>query len=339
MSPDREVSEGPPGEDESGTPALEDLVVTTAAAGLPGSLREFPENPLPDTHGVDLVRAAERLGLAGFLLVAVRHGRLRLSPAAIEALDAAQLRESTTRLYLEQELLWVSGLLDEAEIEFRVLDGCAVAHLDYRDPDVRPVSHLELLVQPRALGRAAEVLRGRGWRSSKDADDHPAGGVRLVGPSGPRLVLRDDVRGRSQLSVDGRQLWADGDPFTVGRRKLKALGTEQRLIHASTLVLDAEELHSLLAQRDLVEMALFGEWRRPRLMDLASSWNAEGVLAQAVVTAWRRLAIADITGLSVWAEGHKGDGSRSTAGHAGGPDSGARSHGWTGLRASLARRS
>jgi hypothetical protein len=330
---------GPGGEGGWRTPALDDLLVAVAAAGLPGSLREFPEAALPEQQALDLVHVAERLGLAGFMLLAVRSCGLCLPPIAIEALDEAQLRESTTRLYLEQELVSVCRLLDEAEIECRVLDGGAVGHLDYRDPEVRAVTRLDLLVHPRALGRAAEVLRRSGWRTPRDSTGRPERGVGLVGPSGPRLVLHDDIDGVPGLSVDVRQLWADGDPFTVGRRKLKALGSEQRLIHASTLALDADEARSLLPQRDLVEMALFGEWRRPRLMDLAFAWNAQGVLAEAVATAWRRLAIADVTGLSVWAEGQQADARRSAGRHNGsaGPDPRARGRSWGSLRTGLAR--
>jgi len=120
------------------TAAVDDLLIAAAAGGLPGSLREFPELPLPAPQALDVVREAELLGIAGFMLAAVTSGGLALPPVAVEALDEAQLRESTTRLYLEQELVSVSGLLDEADIETRVLGGCAVAHLDYRDPDVTP---------------------------------------------------------------------------------------------------------------------------------------------------------------------------------------------------------
>ena len=319
---------------------IDDLLVAVAAGGLPGSLREFPETPVPEPRALELVRAAERLGIAGFMRLAVRSGALSLPPLAVAALDEAQSQESTTRLYLEQELISVTGRLDDAEIESRVLDGCAAAHLDYRDPEVRAVTRLDLLVQPRTLGRAAEVLRRGGWRPPKVTDGRTGRGVALVAPSGPRLVLHDSLDGVPDLSVDLPQLWADGDPFTVSGRRLKALGSEQRLLHTSTLALDPDEALSLVPQRDLVEMVLFGEWRRPRLLDLAASWHAEGVLAGAVHTAWQRLAIADVTGLSVWAEGYRAEARRNPRRHpVGSSDQRQSNRAWARLRTRLARQS
>src|SRR3954468_10805744 len=96
------------------TGAVGDLLVAAAAGGLPGSLREFPELPLPVPEALDVVREAELLGIAGLMFAAVTSGGLALPPVAVEALDEARLHESTTRLYLEQELVSVSGLLDEA---------------------------------------------------------------------------------------------------------------------------------------------------------------------------------------------------------------------------------
>jgi hypothetical protein len=320
------------------TDAVDDLLVAAAAGGLPGSLREFPDTPLPEPRALELVRAAQRFGIAGFLFTAVRSGELPLPEVAVEALVEARSQESTTRLYLEQELLSVSALLEDAEIESRVLDGCALVHLDYRDPEVRAVTRLDLLVHPRTVGRAAEALRRRGWRPPKASGGAPVEGVALVGPSGPRLVIHDDV-GVPGAFVDPHRLWADADPFTVNGRKLKALGSEQRLLHTSALALDPDESQSLVPQRDLVEMVLFGEWRRPRLMELAASWNAEDVLARAVRAAWRRLAIADVTGLSVWAEGYRPEARKPRRHPAGATAQPQPTGSWAKLRTRLARHS
>jgi hypothetical protein len=318
---------------------LDDLIVAVAAGGLPGSLREFPEDPVPEPQALELVRATERLGLVGFLLASIRNGRLALPPVAVEALDEAQLYETTTRLYLEQELLPIGMLLDEADIEFRVLDGCAVAHLDYRDSDVRAVTRLDLLVHPRDLGRAAQVLRRRGWRPPRDTESHAGRGVPLVGPSGPRLVLHDTLDASPESNVDLHELWADADPFVLSGRRLKALGSEQRLLHVSTLAHGPDDQLTLLPHRDLAEMVLFGQWRRGRLMELASSWSLQRVLADAVDTAWRRLAIADVTRLSVWAQAYHAEPRPHTRRRAaGGSEEGVRGWYWARPRARLSPR-
>jgi hypothetical protein len=289
------------------TADVDELAVALAARGFPGSLRELPPEPLPDEQALDLVREAARLGMAGSMLAAVRTGELSVPAIARDALVEAQLNESTTRVYLEQELVSVTALLDEAGIESRVLEDCAVANLDYRAPDLRAVTIISLLVQPRDLRSAAEVLRRRGWRPPKSADGQHGGAVVLIGPSGPRLALHAGIGTALGLSVDLQQLWSDGEQFVLSGRKLKALGSEQRLLHASTLAFGRDRTPPLAQQRDLTEMVLFGDWRQRRLMDLATAWNAQEVLTDAVCTAWRRLAIADVTALSVWAEHYRPD--------------------------------
>jgi hypothetical protein len=149
------------------------------------------------------------------------------------------------------------------------------------------------------------------------------------------LVIDDDL-GIPGTSVDSSRLWADGDPFSVSGRKLKALGSEQRLLHTAVLALDPDESQSLVPQRDLVEMVLFGEWRRARLMDLAAAWNAEDTLARAVRASWQRLAIADVTGLSVWAEGYRPEARKPRRYPAGAPAQPTRSGSWWKLRTRLA---
>ena len=53
---------------------------------------------------------------------------------------------------------FIAGL-NAAGIEFRVLKGCATAHLDYPDPSLRLTSDVDLLVRQGQLGAATEVLR------------------------------------------------------------------------------------------------------------------------------------------------------------------------------------
>jgi Uncharacterised nucleotidyltransferase len=321
------------------TAMLDELVVAVTATGLPGSVRELPRHELSEQEAHELVTAAERLGITGLMAAAVRAGGLRLPPGAVGEFREAHLREATTGLYLEQELLSLTALLGEGGIESRVLDGSAVAHLDYRDPTLRAVSALDLLVQPADLGGGIEVLRRNGWRPPKAVD---AGlrsvdaGVTLIGPSGPQVTLHDTADGvPGGVVVDPSELWGDAQHFNIGGRRLKALGSEQRLLYTSCRAAPGHP-PSLLAQRDLAEMVLFGEWSKDRLMHVAGSWHAQPVLADAVRATWQRFAITDVTALSVWAAGfHSPLRERTPRGAA---KETAASRPWRGLRGLLARR-
>jgi hypothetical protein len=290
------------------TAPLEDLVLAVAAVGLAGSLRELPEQELPDHEARALVAATERYRIAGVALASAQTGALRLPTAAVQTLAEIHTREMTTCLQLEHALLSASDLLEEAGIDFRVLDGSAVAHLDYPDPALRGFPMLELLMRPADLDRAVQLLQYNGWRQVTTA---PAvrrrDGVRtLSGPGGLRLDLRTTVGGASLGStIKLHELWADGEEFGLAGRRLTALGREQRVLETAWQATAIDSPAALVSQRDLAEMVLFGDWNHSRLMRLATSWNALAVLADAVRSTWQRLAIADVTGLSVWARGYR----------------------------------
>jgi hypothetical protein len=284
---------------------LEDLVISAAAGGIPGSLRELPHQELPEKQAHELVEAAQHHQLAGVMLASVQAGELRLPAVATEALVDAHVREMTTCLHLEHELLDVTALFEAAGIESRVLDGTAVAHLDYQDPTLRAFTHLELLVRAADLGRATELLRRSGWRATP-AGEGLVRSTTLVAPSNVRLDLHTTVeRAPGGLNVNVQELWSEGQDFLVGPQRLTALDSEQRLLHACCDAMSGGSPPAPVLLRDIVEMALFGRWSHTRVLGLAASWKAQSVLAQAVLAAWQRLAIADVTGLSVWAQGYR----------------------------------
>jgi hypothetical protein len=287
---------------------LEDLLLAVAAVGLAGSMWELPHEELPEYEAHALVAATERHHIAGVALASAQTEALRLPASAIEALAEVHVREMTTCLQLEHELLAVGALLDTSGIEFRVLGGSAAAHLDYPDPALRAFPMLELLIRPADLDRTVLLLRGDGWRQATSGEGGAArdSTTTLRGPGGVRLHLRTTIgpgpRGRPSVL---QKLWEDGQEFGLAGRSLTALGREQRVVEASWHATAVDSPTALVSQRDLAEMVLFGDWNHTRLMRLAASWNALAVLAEAVRSTWQQLAIADVTGLSVWARGFR----------------------------------
>ncbi|MGY1739543.1 MULTISPECIES: nucleotidyltransferase family protein [unclassified Blastococcus] len=285
-------------------PVSEEVLTAVVAVGLPGSLCEPPRDELSEQEAAALVAIARRHRIAGMVLASVRAGGLRLPPAAVRALLALHGPEVAGSRRLESELVWVAGVLDGVGIGSRVLGDVALVRLDYRDSALRAVAAIELLVRPADINQAIQVLRGRGWQAHPDRH----GGAMLDSPAGLRLECHTTVHPMPPgVTVDGQALWGDRRELRIGDRKLVALGEEQRLLHACCRAAgDDPGPARLLRQRDVAEAVLFGAWDRARLMRLAVSWNAEEVLAHAVRTAWQRLAIADVTGLSVWAgAGHQ----------------------------------
>ncbi|CCG01321.1 nucleotidyltransferase family protein [Blastococcus saxobsidens] len=283
------------------SPPPDDVLTAVAAAGLPGSLRELPQREIHEPLAGDLVAAVRPHRLAGLLLGTVQREELVLPPAATAALAETHTQDMATCLRLEHALLSVAELLDQAGVPFRVLGGTAAAQLQYRDPAMRPFHRLSLLVQPPQLPDATELLRGTGW-TERPSDAAAVPGTTLTGPTGLRLDLHDalpmPVPG---VEVDPAGLWGEGREFRLGGRSLRTLADEERLLHACGMVVAGSS--SLVAHRDLAELVLFGEWLQPRLMHLSKVWNAHALLARAVTSVWRRFALADVTALSVWAEG------------------------------------
>jgi hypothetical protein len=284
---------------------MEDLVLAAAATGLPGSLRTLPSQEVSIEDALVLVAAAERHGIAGMVLAAVQRGELLLPAEALDALVETHARQMDTCLRLEDGLLSVTALLEGTGIETRVLAGTAVAHLDYPDPALRAFHRLDLLVRAADLQGAAEILCRRGWLRSGLQEPGARHEIVLVSPAGLALELQatlPDVPADVRINVS--DFWNESQEFHLGGRRLRALGAEQRLLHISCCAV-RDDATSLVAQRDLVEIALFGTWVFSHLVALASSWNAHLVLARAIRAAWQRLAIADVIALSVWADSYR----------------------------------
>jgi hypothetical protein len=282
--------------------SVDDLLVAVAAVGLPGSLCELPQRELPEREARALVDAVARHEIAGVALASAQAGQLRLARPGLKALADVHVREMAGCLHTEHALLSAITVLDEQSIETRVLDGIATAHLDYHDPAWRSFRDPDVLVRSSDLRRAHDALERSGWRPPRRLRDDAWRGATLVGPAGVHLTLHTSIECQpDHRAVEGPELWADAQAFSVGQHVLKALGPEQRLLHACCRAASAAT-PPLVVQRDVAEMVLFGDVDYARLMELAISWQAQAAMAHAIRAAWNRLSIADVTSLSVWAE-------------------------------------
>jgi hypothetical protein len=249
--------------------------------------------------------------LSGLFLAAIVD---ELWPATADQRAAAvelHVESMATVLVLERSMLMSVGILESAAIEVRVLKGSGVACLDYADASLRPFIDVDLLIRPDQFDAATATLVNAGYvRTFPEPrpafDRRFSKGTSFESPDGFELDLhRTFVMGPYGLTLDLEELWKNSEPFEVGGRTLKALGPEERLLHACYHAALGDTPPRLLPRRDIAEMVLFGKHDLDRLHQLSNSSRAASVLAHAVRSTWETLGIADVVSLSAWATAYR----------------------------------
>ena len=286
----------------------QDLLAAVAAVGLAGTLTEFPAEPLDDAAWNDLLRQCTHQRMAGLLLAAITEGKLPTTDVQFGEAVERHVAAMGVTLLLERQLLDLSAQFDVWGIDYRVLKGSAVAHLDYGDPALRSFADVDLLVRSEQFDDAVRGMLEQGHQRAfpepRPAFDRRfSKGTSFVLSSGLELDLhRTFVMGPYGLMVDLGELWTHSVEFVMGGRQLRALGNEERLIHACYHAALGDFPPRVMPRRDIAEMLLFGNRDEQRLLDLAAHWNAEAVVAEGIRSAWDLLRIADVTALSKWAQ-------------------------------------
>ncbi|MGH9251261.1 MAG: nucleotidyltransferase family protein, partial [Acidimicrobiales bacterium] len=122
-----------------------------AAHGLAGSRIRPPAGPLDRPAWTELTTSCSDEHLVGLLASAVDIGVLRVhgdQAAELAALVADARARSTA---VREAVARVSRALDADGIDHHVLDGPVIAHRAYADPEVRDVTHADVLVEPSRL--------------------------------------------------------------------------------------------------------------------------------------------------------------------------------------------
>jgi hypothetical protein len=292
--------------------AFGSAVEGVAAYGLAGTRCTLPHAPLAEPAWRAFLERIARQRLAGLLGLAIREGAFPVSDEQIEEAAGLETEVAVVALLLERLLLEVADRFDAAGVEFRVLKGPSVAHVDYPQPSVRAFGDLDLLVRGSDFARAVGLLEVegglRGIPELRSGFDHRFGkGAVLSMPDDLEIDLhRSFVAGPLGMTIDLEGLFATATPFRLGDRYALGLGTEERFLHAcihAGLGRPAA-LHSL---RDVAQMALGSRLDVDRVLSLARSWRASAVMARAVNLAWTALDLADSIALSAWAARYRPD--------------------------------
>jgi hypothetical protein len=282
------------------------LAAAIGAHGLATSLPALPKEPLDFQRWSALAGRIAHGRITGLWAQAIADGALAATPA--QALQAATEHAVAigVKELLERFLLEVVNVLTQSGIDYRVLKGTAVAHLDYPDPRLRTFGDIDVLVPADDFDRAVTALVGAGCTRRtpelRPGFDRRFGkGAVLVGPQGFELDLhRTFVSGPFGLWSHPADLFAAASSFAVAGVELRALTLEDRFLHAC--------FHAALTRwvrlstlRDVAQLLIGRELDVDQVRGRAADWRADAVIARGVTLAWDTLALSAVTPLSRFA--------------------------------------
>ncbi|MGH2704407.1 MAG: nucleotidyltransferase family protein [Actinomycetota bacterium] len=214
------------------------LVEEIAGFGLPrpetdSRIAQVPEHLWPYALGS---LASQRL--TGIALEAFYQEAVTLSDEQAEQLLARHRDLMLHALGLERALLHIAAGLDEAEIEFLVLKGAALAHTRYPNASWRPFGDVDLLVRGGDFARAGKVLESLGHRRrlpepAAGFDEKFGKGAEYRNDAGTEVDLhRTLTLGPFGLWIEPGELFDRSSTFALGGRVLRRLGDADLLLHA-----------------------------------------------------------------------------------------------------------
>jgi hypothetical protein len=257
-----------------------------------------------------LVDLAKSERLLGPLLVAVDAGALPLSSEAMDLAVAGHEDSMRWCIHLELRLLEVVDWFDSiGGVEFLVVKGPAVAHLDEVEPSLRSFADIDLLVKGADLDRAlgALVEHGAVRRVPQRRPGYDRRFIKSVG-----LVCADEVEldihrtycvGAHGLRIPLDDLFAHPDHFALAGRQLAAPIRTHRALHAAYHAVIGTPAPALRTLRDLAEYLVRPDLTPAVLAREAKRWRGTAVLAEAVRLMFETL-IFDAPEWKAWLEQH-----------------------------------
>jgi hypothetical protein len=254
-----------------------------------------------------LVAECERERLIGLLARAVRDGACVVTEDEREQFETVFRGWLTHALRVERMLIDATIALDRAGIESRVLKGVALSHTAYPDPSDRVFGDVDVLVPASQLRAAAQVIAERFDAPGAPPElrrgfDDRFGKEAMIRVGAVEVdVHRTFVEGAYGLTVELSELFAPPYRFPLGGHELDALPQPQRLLHACYAAAFGDWPPRLMSLRDVAQLILK---EQPHILDvlmMARRWQAEAVVARAIVTTWTELALTDRPPVVEWA--------------------------------------
>lgn len=236
-----------------------------------------------------LVAAAAGAGLTGALLDAVRSEAVELSAASQDDLVRTHRSKLAWCLRLERRLVLAAQWFEDAGgIDFLVVKGPAIAHLDEHDPSSRTFSDVDLLVGSAHLERSLKELEARGAvrpyvERRPRFDRRFAKSVTVTFPDGMEFdVHRSLCDGVHGFRIPLDRLFEDPDRFRLAGHDLAALAPVHRVLHAAYHAVLGSPRPRLMSLRDALGYLVRSDLQVADVVAEARAWRGEAVLAAAV---------------------------------------------------------
>jgi len=278
----------------------ERILAAAAAQLLPGAPEV--ESPVDEATGAQLVSLATSQGLLGPLLIATDDSPEWCRDQIVENHTGAML----WCMELELRLLQIDDWFREAGgIDYLVLKGSSVAHLDELDPSLRSFADLDLLIRADHIDRALVVVQEHG--AVRQKPEHHRGfdrrfskGVGLTCDDGIEIdTHRTLCVGALGARIPLDDLFADAEHFTVGGRTFSALSLPHRALHAAYHAVIGSSARQLRTLRDLA--GYITRISPGTLVPVAQQWRGDTVLHSAVLAAFDALSF-DAPAWREWAD-------------------------------------
>ena len=281
-------------------------VEAVASWGLPTS-HEMPDKPLGAEAWRRLFGDVHRERLVGLLSGAVVAGALPATEQQAAEVHDEAVRVASRLLMVERKLLDTARVLDDLEVEYRVLKGAALAHSVYGDPFYRSFIDVDLLIRPEqwyatilaleAVGETRvlpELRPGFDRRFGKEATLRSRLGVEVD-------LHRTLVKGPLGLTIDLPVLFGEPACFRLGGRSLPMLDPERTLLFAALAAAIGDDPPRLVALRDVAQAVVERSFNWAMTVDLAERWALGAAVARGIVSTWDRLGLTVERPIVEWA--------------------------------------
>lgn len=207
------------------------------------------------------------------------------------------------QLAINRLQLWATSdevvrLLNEHQIESRLLKGLATARLDYQRPELRDTGDIDLLVRPEELAQVVELLCAEGsvYNSPDHVDPDLGKGVTLVHPTKLQIDLHTRLTGYEVQDIEVLMQNPNPIPGAVGL----ALPLEMRLLHAAGhLVYSPPGTRRLSGVADISAIVDRNDLDWNSVRELAKELNVESVSGLGLLVEGL-LRDRDVTHLGEW---------------------------------------
>jgi len=204
------------------------------------------------------IREAELHGMAPYMYMRIKQAGASLPDDIRRKLAALTFRHSDAIGIRSRAVTEITRRLRDEDIDVLVLKGAALAHLIYPQPGLRPMSDVDVLVAPRHLERAAELVSALGYGAAggyvPPADHHHLATVSRT-DDGLRVSVEIHHDALAPDNIGSIRLGSLSEParaFTVDGTTLHTLGHIDTLRHLCRHALEPREAMKIGSALDIM---------------------------------------------------------------------------------------